>query len=333
MAAGKKSKGAKAAAPRKWPRYLVAVALVVGLVVAGLHFSELGKFVELARKSDPIWLLLALGLQLATYPVQAFVWQAMGRASGTPVGHWAAIKMSLAKLFVDQSLPTGGVTGTLVVSKALRDKGMSAKAASATVVVYTIANQGVFVLSLAVGLGIAIFQGKAPKTILIGSGVGVAVGALITAGALILSRKRGGALRRMAEKIPPLRAMLKSLAEADPKLTRRPILLTEVAAYQFLVLLIDAATIWVLLLAVGVRGSISGVYASFVFSNVFHAIGIIPGGLGVFEAASVVSLRLAGVSLEAAISATLMYRILSFWLPMIPSWWVAHRLTRKRSAS
>ena len=46
--------------------------------------------------------------------------------------------------------------------------------------------------------------------------------------------------------------------------------------------------------------------------------GFVPGGLGSFEAASVLTLQLSGVALPEALSATLLFRGLSFWLPMLP---------------
>lgn len=326
-----KSGGKSQSSHARWPRVLLGLALVGGLIVAALHFSDLSKFAELVKKARPGWLLLAIGIQLITYPIQSEVWRAMARAGKKRLGIWTAIRLSLAKLFVDQSLPTGGVTGTITVSKALEKEGIPEEVATATVVVYTISNQAVFVLSLALGLVVALVEGKVPKAILIGSAVGTGVGLLVMAGALVLSRQRSGKFRRLAEKVPPLRSLIKSLSEADPKLTRKFGLLFQTGVYQFVVLVLDAATLWVLLMAVGVTASPAGVYASFVFSNVFHSIGIIPGGLGVFEAASVLSLRLSGVSLAAAISGTLMYRILTFWLPMIPSWVVARSVLKDAS--
>jgi P-type Mg2+ transporter len=50
-------------------------------------------------------------------------------------------------------------------------------------------------------------------------------------------------------------------------------------------------------------------------------VGIVPGGLGIFEAASVLTLRLIGVELSVALSATLLFRGLSFWLPLVPGFW------------
>jgi uncharacterized membrane protein YbhN (UPF0104 family) len=59
-------------------------------------------------------------------------------------------------------------------------------------------------------------------------------------------------------------------------------------------------------------------------------IGPIPVGLGTFEATSVGMLSLLGVSVEAALAATLLLRALTFWLPMLPGIWLARREIRRR---
>jgi Predicted integral membrane protein len=66
------------------------------------------------------------------------------------------------------------------------------------------------------------------------------------------------------------------------------------------------------------------------FSALFRTISVSPGGLGTFEAASVIILRGAGVPIQIALSATVAFRGLSFWLPMLPGLWCARRVTRGR---
>jgi uncharacterized protein (TIRG00374 family) len=56
-----------------------------------------------------------------------------------------------------------------------------------------------------------------------------------------------------------------------------------------------------------------------------------PGGLGFVEAGLVGTLRLAGVSASDALTATLLYRIVAFWLP-IPAAGVAYLLFRRRQS-
>ena len=53
-----------------------------------------------------------------------------------------------------------------------------------------------------------------------------------------------------------------------------------------------------------------------------------PGGLGAVEAAYVAGLTLAGVDSGVAVSATLLFRILTFWLPTLPGYWSFNWLQR-----
>lgn len=80
--------------------------------------------------------------------------------------------------------------------------------------------------------------------------------------------------------------MLKFLSEADPRLAHDPRLLFTVCSYRLGIVLLDAATLWVLILALGLFASPSGVFASFMIATLLRTIGLLPGGLGTFEATS-----------------------------------------------
>ena len=53
-----------------------------------------------------------------------------------------------------------------------------------------------------------------------------------------------------------------------------------------------------------------------------------PGGLGAVEAAYVAGLTAAGLDPGVALSATLLFRLLTFWLPTIPGYWSFNRLQK-----
>jgi uncharacterized membrane protein YbhN (UPF0104 family) len=53
-----------------------------------------------------------------------------------------------------------------------------------------------------------------------------------------------------------------------------------------------------------------------------------PGGLGAIEAALAAGLTTAGIDAGAAVSATLLFRIWTFWFPIIPGWIAFNRLQR-----
>lgn len=76
-------------------------------------------------------------------------------------------------------------------------------------------------------------------------------------------------------------------------------------------------------------GPVTAVFASFMIASLVRTLGVVPGGLGTFEATSVIALTLTGISSAAALAATLLFRGLSFWLPMGPGF-VASRAALRR---
>ena len=101
----------------RWLSWAVGIALVVGISAAALHFSEAEEIARLAIQAQPWWLLLAFVLQLGTYVAQGQIWRAIGRAAAFPLSHSAVFRLSFAKLFIDQALPSAGISGTAAVAK------------------------------------------------------------------------------------------------------------------------------------------------------------------------------------------------------------------------
>jgi uncharacterized protein (TIRG00374 family) len=56
-----------------------------------------------------------------------------------------------------------------------------------------------------------------------------------------------------------------------------------------------------------------------------------PGGIGAVEAALVAGLTAAGVPSGTALSAVLLYRVVTFWLPVLPGWYAFVNLQRKNN--
>ncbi|MDC0679303.1 lysylphosphatidylglycerol synthase transmembrane domain-containing protein [Sorangium atrum] len=139
----------------------------------------------------------------------------------------------------------------------------------------------------------------------------------MTAAALVLSG-RSSVGPKWLKRLPLLKHALALLGQADPKLARSVPLIVKSGLFQLAIVLLDTATVWVLIRALGETASPTGVFVSFMVSTLLRTISIVPGGLGAFEAASVLTLKVAGVPLAVALAATLLFRGLSFWLPMVP---------------
>ena len=102
--------------------------------------------------------------------------------------------------------------------------------------------------------------------------------------------------------------------------------------WQVAIFLLDAATVWVCIHSLGAAAPADAVFASFMISSLVRTMGVVPGGLGTYEAASVLTLRLVGISLPVALSATLIFRGLSFWIPMLPGLWFSRSMVEPRGA-
>ena len=312
----------------RWLSWILGAAAVAAVVVVALRFSEGRQFLRIAERAEPWWLAIAFALQAATYLGEAQVWRMVGRAARFALPLGAAYRLSLAKLFVDQALPSGGLSGTIVVARALRQRGMPMPVVMAGIVADIAAYYATYVVCLALALLISLVHHRVtPLVALVAVGFGL-VAAGVTVTVLTLSGRRESGLVRALARLRPLRWALGALAQADRGLARSPGLLARAAGCELAIFVLDAGTMWVLVEALGTHAPLVGVFASFMIASLFRTVGILPGGLGTFEATSVLTLSMIGVDVAVALSATLLFRGLSFWLPMAPGLWASRRLVR-----
>jgi uncharacterized membrane protein YbhN (UPF0104 family) len=261
------------------------------------------------------------------------VYRSVLRASGWRLRAGAAYRLSLAKLFVDQAIPSGGLSGTVVLAGALERRGVPRPAVAAAIVVDLVSFHATYVVGLAVALVIESAHGPKSAVVILVSGVFIAFSIALTAMVLALSGRGARAVPRWVARLRPVRLVLDFVADAEPTLARSAPLLTRAGLYQAAIIACDVTTVWVCIRALGSHAGPAGVFASFMISTVLRlTVGFLPGGLGTFEAASTLTLRIVGVPLPVALAATLLFRGLSFWLPMLPGLWLS-RSEMRRSAS
>ena len=301
-----------------WRNWLLAGLLVAGLVVAVLHWGDVKQFAGLLTHSRPLWLGLAALLQLGTYlGLSAQWWLALSRSSNRrPLGE--LFRLALAKYFADQVVPTAGVSGNVVLVDRLVRLGVPRGTAVAALLLQVIAYYG----SYAIGalLVLIVLWVESRMSLLLGAAVLLF---LIVAGSiptLILWLHRRG-----REKLPPwlarwskARDFFKLIGEAPGGLIRDPRLIACMTLLNGLVFLADAATMQACIHALGVHAPLSAGYLAFMMASIAVILGPVPMGLGSFEAVSIAMLRLFGVPFEAALSATLLFRGFTLWLPLIP---------------
>lgn len=307
--------------------WLFGLALLLGVAAFAAQREQQVQFADLVSRARPEWLLFGVLLQLCTYLAEARIWQlALERA------HFVRklrsyVGIGLAKLFLDHTVPTAGVTGTLLVVHALDRRNVPRGASMAAVVTGLVGHY--FAHSIAVVAALHViwvrtgFSAYVLAPALAFAGLAVVMPTLLIAAS-------GGArkLPPWLTRIPLVSSGLLAIAEARPDIARDLGLIMRCTVLQFAILVLDALTLWAMLLALGTSVDPSAVFASFMLSTLARILGIVPGGVGVFEAVSIASLRLLGVPLAAGLAATLLFRGLSFWLPMLPASVFAHREAR-----
>ncbi len=309
----------------RWFAWLLGAAVLAAVVVATLHASEGEAFVALVRGANPSWLLCALLLQVCTYAAQGGIWRTVGRSAGAELSRRHAFELSLAKLFVDQTIPSAGLSSSILMAKALEQRGWPLPAIKASVLINAVSYNLAYAVALVIAL--ALLAGLGPlNRLVLGAALLFLVGSIgLSALFLVLPGRDAAPAAKRLRRFPPLAGLFAFVAGASPAQTRSVPVLTAAIALQGAIIVFDAGTLWALIRAVGVTAPIGAVFVSFVLASLVRTMGVVPGGLGTFEATSVVALQATGVDLAAGLSATLLFRGLTFWLPMLPGYWSSRR--------
>jgi uncharacterized protein (TIRG00374 family) len=296
------------------------------VVLVALHFTELKRFAELAQKAEPIWLLGAVALQAATYFAAAAVWWVVLHRARHSRPFLSLVPMGLAKLFTDQALPTGGIGGTLLVVSGLSRRGVPKGVAMATLLIGMISYYAAYLIAVAIALGILFAAHALNAGILAGTGAFVLIALAVPLGVLMVRRwVRVWPFSLVPKFVPALNTLVEAMEQAPAKTLRDPVSIAAATMLQFAVFVLDAMTLWTMLHAIGSAGGPLQAFAGFMGASVAATVGPMPLGLGTFEAVSTTVLNLQGQPIEAALTATLLLRGFTFWLPMIPGLILARR--------
>jgi uncharacterized membrane protein YbhN (UPF0104 family) len=326
MLNGERKTDRKKKAGARWISWLFGLAILVAVALFVAYRSEEQEFARLVAHAQPPWLLLGLLLQLGTYIADARIWQRIIVRAGISRPLWSYMSLSLAKLFMDQVVPSGGISGTLLVVRALDRRGIPRGTSMAAIVVDLMSYYAAYVVALAIALGVIWIRGDLTLFIILPAAIFAPVAAGIPTVLSLVSH--GRTLPQWIQRLPIVGSGLRALAEATPGIAHDSSLIARCMGLQGAIFLLDAGTLWSMLCALGLSVHPAQVFASFMLSTLARTLGPVPGGLGIFDAASVATLKLMGVPIAAGLAATLLFRGFSYWLPMAPGILLARRETR-----
>ncbi|HVN31826.1 MAG TPA: lysylphosphatidylglycerol synthase transmembrane domain-containing protein [Thermoanaerobaculaceae bacterium] len=305
--------------------WVTGVLLLGAVVLVVTHLGEERELVRLIHEAQPLWLLAAVALQVLTYVCAAAVWQRALVHRGVAIRLLPLVPLGLVKLFTDQVVPSAGVSGTLLVVRGLERRRVSRSDAVAAILADLAGYYVAYLLATLAALAVLWRHGTLSLvTLLPATALCVLVVALPAA---ILGLRRHAARHpaRWLERLPGVREVVAALRAAPDGPLVSPRVLAETVLLQLAIFVLDALTLATTLRAVASPLGFRFVFASFVLASIVSTLAWVPGGVGTFDGSCVALLHLHGVSVEAALAATLLLRGLTFWLPMIPGFPLARR--------
>lgn len=302
-------------------RVLIGILAIVGLLIAvrllSPHVGFLNDTWQKVRQGDPVWLVVAVVLEVFSFAGYVFVFNATARRAGLLLPRFTAWRIVLAGVAATRLLATAGAGGIASTTFALRRQGLDARHAAATVAAQ-IAIIYVWFILLIVVTGVALFAvGHGSNAItIIPAGIAALILLVAALGRPLLRRladrsaEREGRMARILASIPGTlddgaHTVSTVIRERDPAVLG--------GALWWLA---DAAVLWAACHAFGASPNMLDVSMAYLIGQVANLLPI-PGGLGV-EAGLLGMLIAFGVPGGVAVLASLTQRLVSTWLPALP---------------
>lgn len=313
---------------RRFPRSLkrVALVLLVLLVVEYLVLPQLAgarQSLHLLGDVNVAYLLAGVALELAAIAAYAKLTHTV-----LPVGQrpswFTVLRIDLSTLAVSHVVPGGSAAGGGLGFRLLTATGVTGTDAGFALATQGLGSAAILNVLLWLGLLVSIpLRGFNPLY-----ATAAVVGALLLGGfalaVLLLTRgeeRLAAFVCRTSARLPWLdeNAVSRSLRRVADRLRvlgadRR--LLARAGGWAVANWLLDAASLWVFLFALGHRVGVDGLIVAFGLANVLAAIPLTPGGLGVVEAILTSTLVGFGTPRGIAVLGVITYRLVNFWLPI-----------------
>jgi undecaprenyl-diphosphatase len=287
------------------------LALAVGAFLLLSQVSSLTDAIAALVAVDPRWVFAGLGLVVIRFVAAAVSLQAAVR---THLGFRSAVVVQLAAAFVSRLTPEG--VGWVVVTQRYLEAIGLPRAHALAVIALKVAASGVtrvaiiaVVAVLAGTTGLVRFDIPAVNPLLLAV---VPVALLGVVATVLLLRPYAAAIVRLA--VAAAIAAVEGLRDLAGEPLRLAALLVSTAWLTILSVLVLAVSA----IAFGADVLLLEVFVVYLASSAVASLSPTPGNLGASELAFTAGLVAIGVAPAVALAAVLLYRLLTFWLPVMP---------------
>jgi undecaprenyl-diphosphatase len=266
------------------------------------------------------WLLVAVAASGVTY-----VAGAIGMAGGVPgpLPFVPNLEAQVASSFANRVTPAN-VGGMALNVRFLQKAGIPPAAAVTGVGLNSVAGGIVHFILLIVFFAWAGQSSEESFSIPGGSKVLAVLAVVLAVAGVVLATRRG---RRMVR--THVFAFVKQSASSMASLARSPSKLAALFGGSLLLTLAYIAALGASVTAFHGNLSIAEVGAVYLGASLIAAASPTPGGLGAIEAALVAGLTGVGMESGQAVAAVLSYRLVTYWLPILPGW-ISFQLLQRR---
>jgi uncharacterized protein (TIRG00374 family) len=276
----------------------------------------------------PRWIVLAVVLTGGMFAGYVAMFRGVFvRAGDVPIGWAASYQITMAGLAASRVFAAGGAGGLVLTAWAVRQAGAPKRVVAdktLSFLILTYVPYAAAVIWCGFGMALGLFGPPAPLTLTLVPAV-VAVIMVLIAGLLALVptdlqrrlegfAKRKGRLGRLAQRfatVPAATAAGIRDALAHVR-SRDPALLGAIAFWAF-----QVGVLWAAFHAFGDAPPRAVLVQGF-FIGMLGNLLPLPGGVGGVEGGMIGALAALGVDAGLAVVAVLVFRALTFWLPMVP---------------
>ena len=294
------------------PRTLLAIAALAGAFYFLLpQIAQVSSSWHALQHVTWAWLPVIIGLSALTYVASAMA--LIGAVPGhVPFG--PAVLTQGASSFINRVSPAN-VGGMALNARFLQKSGTSTPASVAAVGVNSLAGAVMHVVLIVVFFALAGHDLTQAFKLPSGSKILLALAVIIAVIGLVLATRPG---RRWTRKqlIPGARSAAGSLRQAAAS----PVKLGLLFGGSALITLAYIAGLAASVQAFGGGPGLIVLGAVYLAAAALAAAAPTPGGLGAIEAALVAGLTGVGMQAGPAVSAVLLYRLATYWLPVLPGW-------------
>lgn len=304
----------------------LSVLVFLALSIFALtHLDDAKEFILLTRNAEPIWLLVALFLQVFTYISSGAVWYIVTKRGGYSLKFSNLAVLAVEQLSVDQVIPSGGIAGNTFIFRTMKRFGLPAWLALEVNIIDILAFHISY--SIATLLSVLVFWLHGGVTPIVSALVSAyfVLSGIVTLTIFLLVYKKHGNIPYFLRSRKIVSALLGVLKDVDPKRVFSLGMLMKTTLCRAVIFILDGLTLWAIMSAIGEPMLATVCFAAFVIGSIAGTVTFMPGGVGGFEIACVGALVIFGASLEAAVAGTILLRGITLWIPLVPGLIFTHR--------